>query len=76
LGIYRVEVFEKRHWWSKPAWHPLRVGRFAGMSYGQYVWEGSLTDALRREQNFIRYEWEAIYREEGNWITVMDKEQV
>jgi hypothetical protein len=72
LDIYRVEVLTKRWWQREPRWTPLRYWRWGDELV---PWEGRYDEACRREGQFILDEWEAIYREEDNWITVDDREQ-
>ena len=74
LDIYRIEVLTKRHWWNLPTWQPLLIPRVYDESYGMTVFEGTLPEAHRQRESFIKDEWEAIYRTEDNWITVEDKE--
>lgn len=65
LPIYRVEYWADAGVWKPARWVPLRRYYIEG---GSYIWEGSFESAKRERDDFIRNEWETIYRAEKNWI--------
>lgn len=71
-NIYRVEILMKRWWQSTPRWTPLRHYYWCDKLV---VWEGTYDEAVKREKEFIQDEWERIYRNEENWITVPGDEE-
>lgn len=66
-NICRVEVFTRKWWWRKERWTPLTYLKWCDE---RSVWEGTYDEAVKRQKQFIAYEWEAVYRAEDNWIVV------
>lgn len=66
-NIHRVEIYTQRWWQSSPRWTPLRYWRWGDELV---PWEGTYKDAVKRHADFIATEWEVVYREEDNWMTV------